>query len=76
MPVVSEIHLTLRLRNLRPCTVMQRIEIDTTTDDSSDDEDKEPSYYYSVVIRNRYGLPEKERVAAGHVHIVTRVPRR
>ena len=64
------------LRNLRPCTVMQRVEVDTTTDDSSDDEDKEPDYYYSVVIRNRYGLPEKERVLTGHVHIASRVPRR
>jgi len=64
------------LRNLRPCTIMQRTEVDNTQDDSSDDEDKEPSYYYTVVVRNRYGLHADERVPLGHVHIATQVPRR
>lgn len=52
-------------RNLRPCSVVQRQELDgggrITT--------------FTVHIRNRYGLATEQRIPKGTVHIVTHVPR-
>jgi SET domain len=60
------------LRWLRPCTIMQRVSVNA---DKEDDQDP-ANYYYTVVIRNRYGLAPHERIPAGHMHVVTRLPRR
>ena len=76
------------LRYLRPCTVMQRLEVETPKpqgDNNQQEQQKQPTenadaaaepvYYYTVVIRNRYGLLPRERIPTGHMHVVTRVPR-
>lgn len=59
------------LRNLRPCSVMQRFEVE-----QEEGSTEEPSFIYTVIIRNRYGLPTRERIPAGHMHVITGVPRR
>ncbi|CAB9496363.1 Guanylate cyclase [Seminavis robusta] len=64
------------LRNLRPCTIMQRYEVEKDKDSSSGDSEDPSNFYYTVVIRNRYGLAPQERILPGQMHVVTRVPRR
>ena len=52
------------LSNLRPCTILKR---DQTHDGKH--------YLYTVLIRNRYGLREEERIPKGVMHVVNFVPR-
>jgi len=66
------------LENLRPCTVMQRFEVENPKNNDKEgdgNEEQEQEYYYTVVIRNRYGLKTQERIPVGHMHVVTHVPR-
>jgi len=52
------------LGNLRPCSILKR---DQTSDGKH--------YLYTVLIRNRYGLREEERIPKGAMHVVNFVPR-
>jgi hypothetical protein len=49
-------------RNLRPCTVVDRVETATKLE-------------FTVQILNRPGLPSTETIPKGHVHLVSHVPR-
>ena len=49
---------------------MKREEVEGTP------EGEEPIFLYTVVVRNRYGLRPEERIPAGHMHVVAKVPRR
>jgi hypothetical protein len=55
-------------RNLRPCTVVRRHDVDTAATGRT-------TMTYTVQIRNRHGLAAEQRIPQGAVHIVTHVPR-
>jgi len=54
---------TFQFRNLRPCSIIQR--------------DKLPNgqFIYTVMIKNRYGLAQGNRIPKGQIHVVSHVPR-
>jgi len=61
----------ISLRNLRPCRIIQRDPMTNFTSSNN----QVSSHIYTVIVMNRPGLKESERIPKGHVHVVSHVPR-